>query len=85
MKKGKDHYKLLRLQDERIQQLETIISSQKEEIALLRELAEQLKEKTRSRNNISQSCMGCCGNWAYQETKIRQKGIRTECSTSMWI
>lgn len=47
MKKGKDHYKLLRLQDERIQQLETIISSQKEEIALLRELAEQLKEKSK--------------------------------------
>ena len=46
MKKGKDHYKLLRLQDERIQQLETIISSQEEEIALLRELAEQLKEKS---------------------------------------
>lgn len=45
MKKEKDHYKLLRLQDERIQQLETIISSQEEEIALLRELTEQLKEK----------------------------------------
>ena len=47
MKKEKDHYKLLRLQDERIQQLETIISSQKEEITLLRELAEQLKEKSK--------------------------------------
>lgn len=46
MKKGNDHYKLLRLQDERIQQLETIISSQEEEIALLQELAEQLKEKS---------------------------------------
>lgn len=46
MKMEKDHYKLLRLQDERIQQLETIISSQEEEITLLRELAEQLKEKS---------------------------------------
>lgn len=46
MKMEKDHYKLLRLQDERIQQLETIVSSQEEEITLLRELAEQLKEKS---------------------------------------
>lgn len=45
MKKETDHPKLLRLQEERIKLLETVISAQEEELALLRELVKQLEEK----------------------------------------
>ena len=46
MKKEIDHPKLLRLQEERIKLLETVISAQEEELSLLRELVKQLEEKT---------------------------------------
>ena len=46
MKKEIDHHKLLHLQEERIKLLETVISAQEKELALLRELVKQLEEKT---------------------------------------